>query len=43
MPYRDAVTRLDWLQDRWGEDVLSSDELASGARVASPCAESRRT
>jgi N-(2-amino-2-carboxyethyl)-L-glutamate synthase len=32
--YLDTVYHLNWLQDLYGEDVLSSDELSAGSRSA---------
>src|SRR4051794_32947918 len=32
--YLDTLYQTDWLQDHYGEDVLSSDELTSGSRAA---------
>ena len=32
--YLDTVYQTDWLQDQYGEDVLSSDELTAGSRSA---------
>jgi 2,3-diaminopropionate biosynthesis protein SbnA len=32
--YLDTVYQTDWLQDLYGEDVLSSDELTAGSRSA---------
>jgi cysteine synthase len=32
--YLDTLYQPDWLQDHYGEDVLSSDELTSGSRAA---------
>ena len=32
--YLDTIYQTNWLQDLYGEDVLSSDELTSGSRSA---------
>jgi len=32
--YLDTIYQTNWLQDIYGDDVLSSDDLAAGARSA---------